>query len=92
MMPHVVKGVTDRETVQITSVMLSTSKNFPFYEKLAESNLIALFHTGYDPGPFSSDHATPKRLSVVRVKSIFPSAKDVRPLSLAVILCKFGMP
>ncbi len=32
---------------------------FPFYEKIADAGLIALFHTGYDPGPFSRDHATP---------------------------------
>ncbi|MCP4294767.1 MAG: amidohydrolase family protein, partial [Proteobacteria bacterium] len=32
---------------------------FPFYEKLASVGLIALFHAGYDPGPFTSDHAEP---------------------------------
>ena len=38
---------------------------FPIYEKLAESNIIALFHTGYDPGPFSSDHATPRMVKTM---------------------------
>jgi len=42
---------------------IDNSRFFPFYEKLAESNLIALFHTGYDPGPFSSDHATPMKVN-----------------------------
>lgn len=32
---------------------------YPFYEKLASANLITLFHAGYDPGPFSRDHAKP---------------------------------
>lgn len=32
---------------------------FPFYEKLASADLITLFHAGYDPGPFTRDHAKP---------------------------------
>ncbi len=40
-------------------------KYFPIYQKLADSNIMALFHTGYDPGPFSRDHATPKMVRTV---------------------------
>ncbi len=33
---------------------------FPFYQKIADAGLITLFHAGYDPGPFSRDHALPQ--------------------------------
>lgn len=37
-----------------------TDKRYkPFFDALATSGLLVLMHTGYDPGPFTSDHATP---------------------------------
>lgn len=39
---------------------VNTPSIIPFYQKIADSELIALFHAGYDPGPFSRDHAVPE--------------------------------
>jgi hypothetical protein len=38
---------------------------FPLYEALAAAGLIAVFHTGIDPGPFTGDHSLPHRLRAV---------------------------
>lgn len=37
----------------------------PFYEVLEKSGLIVVFHAGWDPGPFTRDHATPQALRTV---------------------------
>lgn len=34
-----------------------------FFKALESSGLLVLMHTGYDPGPFSSDHATPQMVA-----------------------------
>jgi uncharacterized protein len=38
---------------------------FPLYEALAAAGLIAVFHTGTDPGPFTNDHSMPASLAAV---------------------------
>jgi predicted TIM-barrel fold metal-dependent hydrolase len=38
---------------------------FPVYDALTHACLIAVFHTGTDPGPFTNDHAQPHRLRAV---------------------------
>ena len=35
----------------------------PFFRALEKSELIVLTHAGYDPGPFSCDHGTPRRIA-----------------------------
>lgn len=51
-----------------------TEKRFePFWEALENSGLLVLMHCGYDPGPFSSDHATPEM--VASLLDAFPSLK-----------------
>ncbi len=52
----------------------------PFYQKIADSNLIALFHAGYDPGPFSRDHALPQ---------MFLELKEAVP-NLTIVAGHFG--
>ncbi len=39
-----------------------------FFSLLESSSLIVLIHAGFDPGPFSSDHATPERISKLLAK------------------------
>jgi predicted TIM-barrel fold metal-dependent hydrolase len=34
-----------------------------FFDALEESSLTVLVHAGYDPGPFSNDHCTPKKIA-----------------------------
>jgi predicted TIM-barrel fold metal-dependent hydrolase len=48
---------------------------FPIYEALAASGLIAVFHLGVDPGPFTNNHSFPRLLS--KVSRDFPMLRIV---------------
>lgn len=38
---------------------------YPIYEALSASGLVALFHAGRDPGPFTNDHALPAAFKTI---------------------------
>jgi predicted TIM-barrel fold metal-dependent hydrolase len=48
---------------------------FPAYEALSSAGLIVLFHAGFDPGPFTNTHSTPKR--ILKISQEFPGLKIV---------------
>ncbi len=48
---------------------------YPMYEQLSGADLVVVFHTGKDPGPFTCDHALPE--AVKRVHTDFPKLKMV---------------
>lgn len=48
---------------------------FPMYEELCAAGLIAVFHAGKDPGPFTSDHGLPPAFKTVH--RAFPRLKMV---------------
>lgn len=48
---------------------------FPMYDALSQARLIAVFHAGKDPGPFSGDHALPAAFKAVHAN--FPRLKIV---------------
>ena len=49
---------------------IDAAEFFPVYEALAAAGIIALFHAGKDPGPFSSTHALPP--AIRKVVGTFP--------------------
>jgi predicted TIM-barrel fold metal-dependent hydrolase len=58
-----VKGVKLHPEYQ--GFYITDEKYKPFFDALSQSNLIVLFHAGYDPGPFSRDHCTPADFKVL---------------------------
>lgn len=53
-----VKGVKLHPEYQ--GFYLNDPAYLPFYRKIADAGFITLFHAGFDPGPFSRDHALPE--------------------------------
>jgi predicted TIM-barrel fold metal-dependent hydrolase len=68
-----IKGIKLHPEYQYSHV--DDPKAFPMYEKLAAAGLIAVFHSGRDPGPFTNDHALPPALR--KVHENFPTLKMV---------------
>jgi len=68
-----IKGIKFHPEYQYSYV--DNKKIYPMYEKLASSGLIALFHSGKDPGPFTNDHALPP--AIKKVHKEFPTLKMV---------------
>jgi predicted TIM-barrel fold metal-dependent hydrolase len=68
-----IKGIKLHPEYQYSHV--DDPRAFPMYEKLASAGLIAVFHSGKDPGPFTNDHAMPPALR--KVHENFPALKMV---------------
>ena len=68
-----IKGIKLHPEYQYSYI--DNKKTYPMYEKLASSGLIAVFHSGKDPGPFTNDHALPP--AIKKVHSDFPALKMV---------------
>ncbi len=54
---------------------VDSRRMYPVYERLRQAGLIAVFHAGKDPGPFSCDHALPGAL--LRIVHDFPGLRLV---------------
>lgn len=54
---------------------IETPSMFPMYDALSSAGLIASFHAGKDPGPFTCDHALPSALK--NIHRNFPNLKIV---------------
>jgi len=68
-----IKGIKFHPEYQ--SSYVDDKKTYPLYEKLASSGLIALFHSGKDPGPFTNDHALPPAMK--KIHRDFPTLKMI---------------
>lgn len=58
-----VKGVKLHPEYQ--NFYITKSRYEVFFHALEEAGLLVLMHTGYDPGPFTSDHATPEMVAML---------------------------
>lgn len=63
-----IKGVKFHPEYQ--DFYIDDPKMFPIYEELSAAGLIALFHAGMDPAPFSCDHGLPDAFR--RISENFP--------------------
>ncbi len=70
---HGIRGVKLHPEYQCFHV--DTPQMDPCYAVLAELGMIVVFHAGWDPGPFSCDHARPSALR--RVHRRFPALRIV---------------